>query len=125
MKRNTTQRQAILRIFQEAQGPLSAEEIHKEALELKPNLGIATVYRNLKELVHSKEVSEVYLPEQNTRFELARDDHHHHFFCEACHNVYDIKAACPVAALDGATLPSGFNVTHHRLTLYGLCSGCQ
>lgn len=125
MKRNTTQRQAILHIFRSAQGPMSAEEIHQQALLIKPNIGIATIYRNLKELVQAKDVSEVHLPEQTTRFELTRPEHHHHFFCERCQHVFDVKAACPVAALDGATLPSGFNVTSHKLTLYGVCSSCQ
>ena len=125
MKRSTNQRKAILDTLERAEGPLSAEEIHFQAQRLEPTLGIATVYRQLKNLTNEKSLSVVHLPEQSTRFELMSSKHHHHFFCESCENVFDIEGSCPVAALDGATLPSGFNVTSHRLTLYGVCSSCQ
>ena len=42
-------------------------------------LGIATVYRNIRSLTEEGELSEVKLPGENPRFELAGHQHHHHF----------------------------------------------
>ncbi len=125
MQRKTRQRSAVMRVLEGAQGPLSIEELHRLARDWEPLLGLTTVYRHLKNLIQDGEVSEVHLPDQATRVELTRKRHHHHFYCNSCHRVFDVEGTCPAAALDGATLPSGFSVARHELTLYGLCSSCQ
>ena len=108
MQRKTRQRSAVIRVLEGAQGPLSIEELHRQAQDREPSLGLATVYRHLKNLIQDGEVSEVHLPDQATRVELAHKVHHHHFCCDSCHRVFDVEATCPVAALDGATLPQRF-----------------
>jgi len=125
MKRFTGQRQAILQTLNAASGPLTPQEICQRASQEKNGLGIATVYRTLAQLVAEDEVMVVNLPNNSTRYERKIPSHHHHFCCNACGSVFGLGATCPVAVLDGATLPNGFTVTHHALTLYGLCPQCQ
>ena len=125
MKRKTSQREAILKVLDEASGPLTADELWQAAKGLEPKLGVATVYRNLKSLIREELIQEVYLPNQNTRYERSQEGHRHYFYCENCRKVLFIQTGCPVAALDGLTLPGGFNIRRHSLTFYGLCSSCS
>jgi Fur family transcriptional regulator, ferric uptake regulator len=121
MERNTRQRSAIRDAIARADRPLLPQEVLALAQEQAPGLGIATVYRNLKELVDEGELKPVNLPGENPRFELAGHRHHHHFQCTQCQRVFDVHA-CPG---DFARLaPQGFTVEDHDLTLYGSCKDC-
>ncbi|MBS3967200.1 MAG: transcriptional repressor [Truepera sp.] len=124
MKRQTSQRRAIIQALNDAPGPLTPQEVLKQASQLHEGLGLATVYRNLNGLEGLGEVIAVHLPNETTRYELAGRGHHHHFRCEQCDGVFELSAKCPVAVLEGVTLPGGFKVEHHELTLYGRCPEC-
>ncbi len=125
MKRRTSQRRAILHALETAPGPLTPQEVLERAGQTQTSLGLATVYRNLGSLEEDGDVIAVHLPGESARFELAGRGHHHHFCCESCEGVFELDATCPVAVLEGVTLPGGFRVKDHELTLYGLCPGCQ
>lgn len=85
-------------------------------------MGLATVYRNLKQLVDVGDIQVVELPGEATRYEVAGHKHHHHFHCRDCDRVFDVHE-CPGNMKDLA--PRGFIVEDHELTLYGRCSDCR
>ncbi|MFT3717584.1 Fur family transcriptional regulator [Pseudorhodoferax sp.] len=121
MERSTRQRDAIRQALAEAGRPLLPAEILALAQAEVPALGIATVYRNLKQLAEAGEVQAVELPGEAPRFELHGHPHHHHFRCTACQRVFDVHA-CPGDM--GQLAPAGFTVERHELTLYGRCRDC-
>lgn len=123
--RQTVQRRAILLALDEATGPLTPHEVLERAAHHHDTLGLATVYRNLNALEAQGEVVAVHLPNESARYELAGRGHHHHFRCEVCGRVFELHATCPVAVLQGVTLPGGFEVHDHALTLYGVCPDCR
>lgn len=125
--RQTAQRRAILQALEEANGPLTPQEVLERASHHHSGLGLATVYRNLATLTEHGDVVSVHLPNDTTRFERAHqhDHHHHHFRCERCGRVFELTTTCPVAVLEGVTLPGGFEVRDHALTLYGFCPDCR
>ena len=101
--------------------PLSPQEILEEARRQVPELGIATVYRNLKALQERDEIRAVELPGESPRYELASvaGVHHHHFRCTVCGKVFDLHAC----RLDlGSMIPPGFTLERHEITLYGRCA---
>lgn len=121
MERSTRQRSAIKEALQAAGRPLLAQEVFELAGHTVPNLGIATVYRNLKAMIEDGSLRQVVLPGENPRFEMGNHGHHHHFQCKQCQKVFDIHS-CPS---DLAMLaPKGFKVEDHDLTLYGRCKDC-
>lgn len=122
-KRQTRQRDIILKVLQESQGPLAVQEIHGRAQQTLQGLGIATVYRTLKLLRESRQIEELTLPNGETRYELTGLDHHHHFQCHRCQQVFDLRI-CPLFIPRGATFPGDFVVETHDVTLYGVCPGC-
>lgn len=121
MERSTRQRDAIRQALLQAGRPLLPTEILAAAQLEVPALGIATVYRNLKQLQEAGEVQSVDLPGEAPRFEPAGPHHHHHFSCTACQRVFDVHA-CPGDMQKLA--PAGFTVERHELTLYGRCDEC-
>lgn len=123
MERTTRQKTAIQAAIETAQRPLSAQEILEQASLQVAQLGIATVYRNLKSLVSEEKVHVVTLPGENPRYEsnTAANHHHHHFQCTVCQRVFDVHD-CPGDLKRMA--PQGFVVERHELTLYGRCPEC-
>lgn len=124
MERTTRQKTAIQAAIESAQRPLSAQEILEQASLQVTQLGIATVYRNLKSLVLEEKVHVVTLPGENPRYEsnTAANHHHHHFQCTSCQRVFDVHD-CPGDLKRMA--PQGFVVERHELTLYGRCADCN
>lgn len=122
MERSTRQRAAIREAIGLAGRPLLPQEVLETAQGQVPGLGIATVYRTLKQLVDDGELHTVRLPGDNPRYEPVHAGHHHHFQCLVCQRVFDVHA-CPG---DLARLaPDGFTVEDHDLTLYGHCRSCR
>jgi len=121
MERNTRQRSAIREAIARAERPLLPQEVLDAAQADVPGLGIATVYRNIRSLTEEGELSEVKLPGENPRFEIAGHQHHHHFQCRHCQRVFDVHA-CPGDL--SRLAPQGFTVENHDLTLYGRCKDC-
>ena len=121
--RRTPQRDAIERVIGKSAGPLTVREIFDRARR-RCGMGIATVYRAVSLLNESGQVKAVILADGQTRYEAAHLGHHHHFRCRRCCRVFDLDV-CPVALAEPATLPGGFRVDGHELTLYGKCPGCN
>ena len=120
MKRNTRQREVIRRVFVSAGRPLGPQELTDLAQTELPGLGIATVYRALKEFVEEGWLA-VVASAGGARYELAKMGHHHHFHCRDCDRMFDV-AGC-VENL-GAMVPAGFVIASHELTINGTCKAC-
>ncbi|HYV97851.1 MAG TPA: transcriptional repressor [Gemmatimonadaceae bacterium] len=121
MERQTRQRTAIERVFSETPRPLDPQEVLTAARRYVPRTGIATVYRAIRALMDEGRVVPVSLPGDNTRYEPAGRDHHHHFQCRRCHKVYELEGC----AGDFTTLtPPGFRLEDHEVVLYGRCASC-
>lgn len=121
MERKTRQRSSIIEVFGGSTGPLSPQEIHERARATLPDLGIATVYRNIKAFVESGALRTVPVPGEPDRYELAGKKHHHHFFCRGCQRAFEMEG-CP-GPLDHLA-PEGFKTEEHEIYLYGLCRLC-
>ena len=119
--RTTRQKEAIESVLHQEQHPLLPEEILRLASGLVPSLGIATVYRSLKNLQTEGSVCCVEIPGQSPRYEMTDKGHHHHFHCKKCQTVFDLHEC--VAGLKKLA-PEGFEVTDHEIILYGLCRNC-
>jgi Fur family transcriptional regulator, ferric uptake regulator len=121
MARKTTQRQSIQSVFEGSNRPLGPSEVHLAAQKSSPALGIATVYRAIKDLVEDHWLVCVNLPGEPARYERAGKRHHHHFHCTACKRVFEAEG-CSLSLK--RLVPEGFRLMAHELVLYGLCASC-
>ncbi|MFB3855433.1 MAG: Fur family transcriptional regulator [Vicinamibacterales bacterium] len=119
--RDTAQRRAIRKALEDGGRPLSRTEILAAARRVVPRLGIATVYRTLKNLEAEGLVRPVDLPGNVPRYEVSAKHHHHHFHCAGCGRVFEVDS-CPGDLAHMA--PRGFVVEDHDVILYGRCPDC-
>ena len=121
MERKTKQRDAIIDALVSENRPLSHQEIFNRAVRMVPNLGIATVYRAVKDYMNSGKLDQVTLPGDVTRFELSGKHHHHHFWCRNCDRLFDVEGCSGQVGLNP---PKGFKTESHEIFFKGLCSTC-
>lgn len=119
--RDTRQKRAIRNAFAAAARPLSPEEALAESSKHAEGISVATIYRNINALVEDKWLTQVDVPGEPSRYEVAGKGHHHHFHCESCGRIYDLEGCMLAPQLN---VPGGFQVTGHELFLYGLCESC-
>lgn len=117
--RSTTQRETIFEVLSHSSQALSAEELLAECQKTVPNMGIATIHRELKRLREEHQLEEVKIPNDVLRFCLSNKHHHHHFKCTDCNKVYDID--CGSVDLK---LPKGFKKAEHEVNIFGTCKEC-
>lgn len=120
--RQTRQRDALRQIVAEAPGPLSVPELLSTAQERLESIGIATVYRTVRMMEEAGEIRPVVLPGGETRWESSDRGHHHHFQCRVCSKVTDFHG-CPLH-VHTDSLPAGFVIETHEITLVGVCPSC-
>ena len=121
MERDTRQRQAIYKAMVNAGRPLAVNELFILAKSEIAELGIATVYRNLKALQAEKRIIQVDLPGKPPRWELLPEEHHHHFLCRTCNKLFEVYD-CPDDLQ--RLLPKGYSLEEHDILLRGQCDAC-
>lgn len=120
--RVTAQRLAIARAADSrADRAFSVEELTSDVRAGDPGIGLATVYRAVSAMEAAGFVERLGTRDGASLYaRCAHVGHHHHLMCTSCGAVTDVE--CTV----GTQLhqSNGFNVTGHRLVLYGLCDRC-
>jgi len=117
----TRQKRALAAVFQRAQRPLTPDQLCAEARKQIPSLGIATVYRAIKQFVADGEVRAVEIPGAAPHYETAGEHHHHFFLCQQCKRLFDLIGCVPGIR---SLAPRGFRVAQHEIVLYGECGSC-
>ena len=115
--RETKQRNAIKRVFTDENRPLSPKEVIMLASREVPNIGIATIYRNIKALVEEKELTTVEIPGQSPRYCLKENRKQALFVCAESDQVFFLPdEAVEIKVRD---MPQGYCVHHSEVILYG------
>lgn len=110
----------VLKTLIDEKNHLSIDEIYKELIDEIPTLSKTTIYNNINLFLENDLVKKLDFGDIETRYESKRLDHGH-FFCEKCHNIYDIPV---VLNEDLPSTLEGFKVNHKDLTYKGICKNC-
>jgi Fur family transcriptional regulator, peroxide stress response regulator len=122
--RITPQRHAVLDYLMNSQIHPTADDIYK-ALEGKfPNMSVATVYNNLRVLRENGLVRELTYGDSSSRFDCNLTEHYH-VICESCGKIVDFHYPSLDEVESLAEKVTGFDVSHHRMEVYGVCEECQ
>jgi Fur family zinc uptake transcriptional regulator len=121
----TPQRRMIVDVLLSAgAGELTADEVYQQIRSTYPDMGLDTVYRNLRLLVRLGIVSEVKLPGKLAQYSLNREAHHHGLICLECGREIPLRQ-CPIKELESlAREEHGFVISSHRIELFGYCTNC-
>ena len=114
--RSTKQRHAIRKAIDAANRPLGPREILQIAGKSVPNLGIATVYRNIKVMIDEGELETVELPGKAARYQPPAEENQQLIICEKDDSVFTINKE-----IDGFNpdLPDGFVLKRYQIIYYG------
>ncbi len=123
-RRETKQREAILRVLRNTRSHPTADQIYDEVRKEIPNVSKGTVYRNLQVLQEDGAVSELNLNGTLSRYE-AKQESHYHFRCEQCGRVFDLDEPVDKELDERVSKKTGFKVSHHQTEFRGLCKDCQ
>ena len=117
------QRETVYDVLRSTKDHPSADWIYGECKKIIPNIGLATVYRNLEQLVAQGKAIKVPVGQDKDRFD-ADVSLHVHGACPVCGKVWDeevsahlndaLKAECEKNHSDG-----------YSLTFFRVCGECK
>lgn len=122
IQRQSKQRNAIFAELMSRKDHPTADELYQSLKKDNPQLSLATVYRNLKQLCEEGKVLCI-TSGTSDRYD-ATVSTHYHFSCDGCHKVYDLDIP-EIDAITEATENTSFKVDSYSLIYSGLCEKCQ
>ncbi|GEJ57729.1 transcriptional repressor [Anaeromyxobacter diazotrophicus] len=123
--RRSRVRDIVVEEFFAAAQHMSVEALLDRVRKRAPETGLSTVYRTLKVLVEHGFAAERDFGGAHTLFEPADTPHHDHAVCVACGRVIEFEDDALEAIQARVASSLGFEVTAHRLELYGRCPSCR
>ena len=98
------------------------EEIINE-LSVENNVNIATVYNNISTLLDSNIINELVY--NNKKYYEYSTNNHGHFFCNSCHNVFNVDIKGLNCLHYEIKQKYGANVLKNIIEFKGVCCECQ
>lgn len=121
--RITPQRHAVLEYLLTSMTHPTADEIYKALEDKFPNMSVATVYNNLRILKELGLVRELTYGDDSSRFD-SNTNEHYHIICDDCGKIVDFHYPTLDEIESLAEKVSGFEISYHRMELYGKCNAC-
>lgn len=117
--RITRQRSIILGILSETEDHPDALEIYRRAVQVDSTISLSTVYRTMKLLGDIGAIHRHAFEGGPSRFEHASGDHHDHLIDIETGDVIEFKSDRIEQLQNEIAAALGYEITHHRLELYG------
>lgn len=122
--RITKHRYAILKVLQESTEPLSVEGIYSSLKSQGVSINYSTIYRTLDALIGKDLIIKTIL-EDRAVYEFNYNEHKHHVVCMRCKKMIPVEH-CPFEEYEKMIKEElNFNVTKHKLEIYGYCADCD
>ena len=129
--KTTSQRTAILKVLLNTPDEhLTAEEIYGLVKQDWPDIGLATVYRNIQLLSDMHLIDKLNLDDGYVRYEISDVDqashhHHHHLICSECGRVFAFEEDLLDVLEEKIMATTGFRVSDHEVKSFGVCRECR
>ena len=119
----TKKQEQILDLLQNCADELSGQELHRELIGKKKEMGLTTVYRNLQVLIKNGLIRSRHLPTGEVLYTPVERDIHH-LTCVQCGETSKLDG-CPVKEIHAPKKnPEKFQLLFHTLEFFGLCQKC-
>jgi Fur family ferric uptake transcriptional regulator len=123
--KNTKLRKAVIGVLDNANVPMSAEEIFLSIKKTGASINLSTVYRNLELMEKKGLVEKTLINDNKSRFELTKHGHRHHLICTDCNRMVALDI-CPIENIEQDVKDeTDFDITGHQLVFYGICPECK
>jgi len=118
--RMTEQRRIIARVLSGASDHPDAEELHRRAVAIDPNISLATVYRTVKLFEDSGIIERHDFRDGRSRYEQAPEEHHDHLIDVKTGAVVEFHSEEIEKLQVEIARRLGYRLVDHRLELYGV-----
>ena len=121
---STDSQQLLLEQLKQAERELSGQDLHALLRQGPQPMGLATVYRHLRQLQQRGLIRCRHLPSGEALFAPVERDEHH-LTCVDCGATLVLEH-CPMHNVElHGDQAEGFQLLFHTLEFFGLCSHCQ
>lgn len=129
MKKYSRQRELILNSLKNRMDHPTAEILYADLKKQMPEIGIATVYRNLAELCESGNIVKIKSKSGADRYD-GNVEPHIHFECNNCHEIYDIEMqSSATKKIDNELIrlaeDIGAQYSNSSIYIDGFCKKCK
>jgi Fur family ferric uptake transcriptional regulator len=118
--RMTDQRRVIAHVLSEAADHPDAEELHRRAAAVDPNISLATVYRTVKLFEDSGIIERHDFRDGRSRYEELPEEHHDHLIDAKSGMVVEFRSEEIEKLQVEIARKLGYRLIDHRLELYGV-----
>ncbi len=124
--RHSRQREQILDAFLSSDKHITVDDLHNILKKRNPDIGYATVHRNLKLMCESGLADEIKIGNKKARYEQKYgQEHHDHLICLKCGRFIEVKDESIERLQDKLAEANDFVPRRHKLEIYGLCKKCK
>ncbi len=124
----TPQRNDILKVLIEnKETHFSADRLYKEVQKINPDIGLATIYRNLEIFSELNIVHKLEFESDYKHYELVDMDkeHHHHLICLNCNKILEFSDEDLEKFEKRLEKEYSFLTIDHHIKFYGYCNECH
>ena len=120
-----TNARAVLDVLQATDQHPTALEVYETVRRVRPQIGLATVYRILHQLTEQGRISALGR-DVECRYD-ARTQRHDHAVCTVCGALLDVPVDIRLSSetLQAAAHAAGIELDSHEVRIYGRCINCQ
>lgn len=123
--RDTRQKRALAAVLAGSDGFRSAQDLFAELRSRGENVGLTTVYNQLRALADAGEIDTLRTGEGETLYRRCETGHHHHHLvCRACGRTVEVEGPEVERWADRVAGEHGFVDIAHTVEILGLCRGC-
>ncbi|MGA8724020.1 MAG: transcriptional repressor [Acidimicrobiales bacterium] len=124
-ERSTRQKRALAGALESSDTFRSAQELYTELRASGENVGLTTVYNQLRALAESGEVDVLRSDEGESLYRrCATGDHHHHLVCRRCGRTVEVEGPEVERWAERVATENGFVGVSHTLEVFGTCAEC-
>ena len=123
-RRHTLQKDIVLEAVRNLANHPAADEVYEHIHQKYPNIGKATVYRNLNILSEEGHLRRVGIPDGADRFDHTCIEHYH-VTCIKCGTVCDVGMDAIPDIMDKVRGSMGMELLGYDILFRGLCPKCK
>ncbi|MFT4343552.1 MAG: Fur family transcriptional regulator [Candidatus Woesearchaeota archaeon] len=116
--RKTKQKEVLLSELKQFRTFFTAEDLYERIQKKNPSIGIATVYRFLRD-IRNEGLCHSYVCGKRTIYSQSKDNHCH-YICTRCGKMEHFH----VDNIDFIRSKVKGSITHFQVDVYGICDAC-
>ena len=124
-QRETRQKRALAAALDQTAAFRSAQDLHADLRARGENVGLTTVYNQLRALAEAGRVDTLRTEDGETLYRrCGTEGHHHHLVCRSCGATVEVEGPEVETWADRVAAAHGFVDIVHTVEIVGTCAGC-